>query len=393
MISKEIIIIACETSGDIIGSRIISRCNKINSSIIFKGIGGVHMRSQGLISLWNIKYLNIFGYIDAIKKMPLLFYIYRNILNTLTRNPPRLFIGIDAPDFNLRLSYELKKIGVPTIHFAGPSIWGWRYKNIKKISKSISHMFILFPFELEIYKYLGISVTYIGHPLSKEVNNKNKIKLKLDIKNKNIVISILPGSRYSEIKKISPVFLQAAQKLVSLEPSITCVISITNIKNKFIFENILSKYPVPGLICVYKKVNRFSKNLSKPISWFAIENSSIVILKSGTSSLESTLFNKPMVISYHLSNFMIRLVEIKSKQLRPYIPWIGLPNILYHKFLSPEILQNKLRSNILADSIWNVITNKKRLFIIKNKFCRIHNSILRNTSFLSINKIIKIAKL
>ncbi|MBJ7263324.1 MAG: lipid-A-disaccharide synthase [Burkholderiaceae bacterium] len=393
--TRQIAMVAGEPSGDLLAGRIIAGCRARESDAVFTGIGGTHMQAQGLESSQDMNALTVFGYVDALKRIPTLLSIYRQTRDRLLRDRPEVFVGIDAPDFNLRLERVLRQSGVPTVHFVGPSIWAWRYDRIHKIRESVSHMLVLFPFEEEIYRKEGVPVTYVGHPLAGAIAlepDRAAARRRLDLDPDARVLAILPGSRSSEIRILAPMFLQAAQKLVARDPKLVCIVPMVNAERRAQFEGILAKYPVPGLRCIASdSVRPGPSGPSSPVAWTVMEASSAVLVASGTATLEAALFKRPMVISYILSPLMRRIMAWKSGQNRPYLPWIGLPNVLARDFVVPEILQDDVTPDALTEATWRALTDDAHREDVERRFTEIHHALLRDTPALAAQVIMEVA--
>ena len=387
--------VAGEPSGDLLAGRIISGCRHRNPDITCSGIGGPHMQSQGFETFHDMNALSVFGYVDAIKRLPSLLGVYADMKKRYAQNAPDVFVGIDAPDFNLRLERHLKQRGVPTVHFVGPSIWAWRYERIHTIRESVSHMLVLFPFEEEIYQKEGVPVTYVGHPLAGAIPmtpDRTAARGRLGIDPDVRVLAILPGSRSSEIRLLAPVFLQAAQLLVQRDPKLQCVVPMVNAERRAEFEAILKKYPVPGLRCIASDtVHPPVARTVAPVAWTVMEAATAVLVASGTATLETALHKRPMVISYVLSPWMRRIMSWKSGQKRPYLPWIGLPNVLLRDAVVPEILQDDVNPRALADATWRALTDEPYQREIEARFTALHQSLLRDTPALAAQAIMEVA--
>lgn len=387
--------VAGEPSGDLLAGRIISGCRQRSPDILCSGIGGPHMQAQGFETFHNMNALSVFGYVDALKRLPSLLGIYRNMKQRYAQTPPDVFVGIDAPDFNLRLERNLRERGVPTVHFVGPSIWAWRYDRIKTIRESVSHMLVLFPFEEEIYQKEDVPVTYVGHPLAGAIPmtpDRRAARQRLDIDPDARVLAILPGSRTSEIRVLAPVFLQAAQRLVQRDPSLQCIVPMVNAERRAEFEAILEAYPVPGLRCIASDTVRPpADRTASPVAWTAMEAATAVLVASGTATLETALFKRPMVISYILTPWMRRIMSWKSGQQRPYLPWIGLPNVLLRDFAVPEILQDDVNPASLAEATHKALHDDHYQREIEARFTALHQSLLRDTPALAAQAIMEVA--
>lgn len=393
--TRTIGMVAGEPSGDLLAGRIIKGCRQRDQDIVCSGIGGPHMQSQGFETFHDMNALSVFGYVDALKRLPSLLGVYRDMKQRYIQRPPDVFVGIDAPDFNLRLERQLRQKGVPTVHFVGPSIWAWRYERIHTIRESVSHMLVLFPFEEEIYRKEGVPVTYVGHPLAGAIPmtpDRDAARARLGIDPYARVLAILPGSRSSEIRLLAPVFLQAAQKLVARDPGLQCVVPMVNAERRAEFEAILQKYPVAGLRCIASDtVQPPADRTVAPVAWTVMEAATAVLVASGTATLETALHKRPMVISYVLSPWMRRIMAWKSGQQRPYLPWIGLPNVLLRDMVVPEILQDDVNPDSLAEATWKALSDESYQREIEARFTQLHQSLLRDTPALAAQAIMEVA--
>jgi len=385
--------VAGEPSGDLLAGRIIAGLRHGAPDATFQGIGGPHMQDQGLDTWHPMHALTVFGYVDALKRLPGLLSTYRNVRERWLAQPPAVFVGIDAPDFNLRLERQLRQAGTPTVHFVGPSIWAWRYERIHKIRESVSHMLVLFPFEEEIYRKERVPVTYVGHPLAGAIPmqpDRAAARRRLGIDAQARVLAILPGSRGSEIRLMGPRFLQAAQGLLRRDPALQCIVPMVNAQRRAEFEALLAQYPVPNLRCVMAETPVQGES-AQPIAWSAMEASNAVLVTSGTATLETALYKRPMVISYVLSPLMRRIMAWKSGQQRPYLPWVGLPNVLLRDFAVPELLQDDATPQALEAATWTALTDDAQAARIEARFTALHQELLRDTPALAAQAILEVA--
>ena len=303
--SLSLSVVAGEPSGDLIASRVIRGLRQRDPQLSVSGIGGPEMEHEGTKILYPMDDLSVFGYVDALKNLPRLIHTHLRFRASVLKQRPDVFLGVDAPDFNLRLESHLRKRGIPTVHFVGPSIWAWRYERIHKIREAVSHMLVLFPFEEEIYRKEGIPVTYVGHPLAAQIpENPDKIaaRRRLGIETEGRILAILPGSRASEIAQLAPRFLQAAAQLQKDDPSLRFIVPLVNAAREAQFNAILSEHPLPNLQCFRNRV------ADHPIAWDIMEACDAALVASGTATLETALFKRPMVISYVLTPLMRRLM-------------------------------------------------------------------------------------
>ena len=387
--------VAGEPSGDLLAGRIIGGLHAQAPDVHCAGIGGPQMLARGFDAWHPMHALTVFGYVDALKRIPSLLSIYGNVKKRWLAEPPSVFVGIDAPDFNLRLEQQLREAGTPTVHFVGPSIWAWRYERIHKIRASVSHMLVLFPFEEEIYRKEGIPVTYVGHPLAGAIPmepDRAEARRRLGLDANATILAILPGSRSSEIRLLAPRFLEAARLLQARDPALQCVVPMVNAQRRAEFEAILAQHPVKNLrVVTADDLADGQGGGGAPVAWSVMEASTAVLVASGTATLETALYKRPMVISYVLSPWMRRIMAWKSGQQRPYLPWVGLPNVLLRDFAVPEVLQDDATPQALADATWTALTDDANRNRVEARFTAMHQELLRDTPTLAAQAILEVA--
>lgn len=379
--TRRIGLVAGEPSGDLIAARVLQGLNDLqHQHVVAEGVGGPELTKVGMHVWHDMHTLSVFGYVDALKRLPKLWSIYKDLCKRWQDNPPDLFLGVDAPDFNLRLEKRLKQQGVPTVHFVSPSIWAWRYERIHTIKSSVDLMLAVFPFEQAIYEKEGIPVKYVGHPLADvipmqpdQASARGQLGIALDAE----VLAILPGSRASEIKWMAPIFLQTAQKLLRDNPNLICIVPMVNAERHHEFIQFLTQHPVPGLR-VLSQSDRLT-NDTNPLSWSVLQACDRALVASGTATLEAALFKRPMVISYVLSPWMRRLMAWKSGQSKPYLPWVGLPNVLANQTLVPELLQDDATPQALYKAMQDLVNDPARCQYIVEQFEQMHLSLRCDT--------------
>lgn len=360
-------IVAGEASGDLLGSHLIHALKQKRPDLEFIGIAGPKMMGEGAQSLFPIERLSVRGYLEVIKHLWGLLKLRRQLLNHFLSNPPDLFIGIDAPDFNFWLEKKLKQKGIKTIHYVSPSIWAWRKNRIKKIKKSVTQVLALFPFEAPLYQAENIPVSYVGHPLADmlpltpDVAGAREI-LKLD--SSALVVAMLPGSRQSEVQQHADLFVQTAKRIYAEQPHAIFLVPLITRETRRIFELAIFNEPEPLPI-----------QLLFGHAHDAMEAADVVIVASGTATLEAALLKKPMVITYRMSKLSWQL--LKRMRLQPYV---GLPNILANKFVVPELLQDDATPEKLAEAALAMVGDKNRLEEIEKEFTAIHHSLRQNTA-------------
>lgn len=379
--TRRIGLVAGEPSGDLIAARVLQGLNaRPHENFCAEGIGGPELARQKMNIWHDMHALSVFGYVDALKSLPKLWSIFNDLCRRWKNNPPDLFLGVDAPDFNLRLEKRLKKQGVPTVHFVSPSIWAWRYERIHTIKASVDLMLTVFPFEQAIYEKEGIPVKYVGHPLADVIPmqpDQATARAQLSIDEQAEVLAILPGSRASEIKWMAPLFLQTAQRLVQQNPNLICLVPMVNAQRYQEFMAILAKYPVPGMQVLRQTESGVQH--ANPLSWLALQACDRALVTSGTATLEAALFKRPMVISYVLSPWMRRLMAWKSGQAKPYLPWVGLPNVLANESLVPELLQDDATPEALFHAMNALAQDPARCQHIVERFITMHKTLRCDT--------------
>lgn len=368
-------IVTGEASGDLLGSHLIQALKKKRTDIEFVGIAGPKMMSEGAQSLFSMERLSVRGYIEVIKHLFGLLRLRRQLLKHFLSNRLDLFIGIDAPDFNFWLERKLKKNGIKTIHYVSPSVWAWRKNRIKKIKNAVSHMLALFPFEPALYHGAGIPVTYVGHPLADILPmepDTSAARDGLKLKSSALVVAMLPGSRQSEVQQHAELFVKTAKLIYAEYPNAIFLVPLITRETRQIFELAI-----------------FHENESLPIQILfghahdAMEASDVVIVASGTATLEAALLKKPMVITYRMSKVSWQI--LKRMRLQPYV---GLPNILAEKFIVPELLQDDSTPEKLAEATIKLISDTTYISEIKAEFTKIHFSLKQNSAEKAANVIL-----
>ena len=372
-------LVAGEPSGDLIASSVVRGLRSHFSALKVQGIGGPNLQAEGM-ELWHpMNALSVFGYVDALKSLPRLLRIYGDVSQRWLETPPDVFIGVDAPDFNLRLEEKLHKKGIPTVHFVSPSIWAWRYERIHQIRRAVSRMLVLLPFEQAIYEKEGIPVSYVGHPMADAIElqpDRLAARAALGIDSDAPTVALMPGSRSSEVRLMAPRFLEAAQKLHAREPNMVFLVPMVNAARHQEFIKHFSARPVPNL-----RILTAGNTVSdRPLSWQVLAACDMAMVTSGTATLEAALFKRPMVISYVLSPWMRRIMAWKSGQDRPSLPWVGLPNVLAQSFIVPELLQDDAQPERLAETFWELWCDRDRRLAIEARFSLIHETLRCGTA-------------
>jgi len=337
--------VAGEASGDFLGAHLIRALRERVPQAVFVGIGGPKMEAAGLESWYPMERLAVWGYVEVLRHLPGLLLMRRRLAARLLAARPRLFIGVDAPDFNLSLERRLKRNGIPTVHYVSPSLWAWRGGRMKGIAASVDKMLVLFPFEETLYRSAGVPVAFVGHPLADatadtDLTEATREQLRLPAGRKTIVL--LPGSRQSELRYMAPTFLKTAKLIAARQSAVHFLVPLASRETRSIFEEAI--YAAGATDLPMTVLFGHARD--------AIAAADVVLVASGTAALEAALARKPMVITYKMSGLTFRLM----KRMR-YLPWVGLPNIIAGAFVVPEILQDDATPENLAQAVLNSLND------------------------------------
>jgi lipid-A-disaccharide synthase len=365
---KTIALVAGEASGDLLGSHLIAAIRQYSPNVRFVGIGGPRMKSAGMEVWFPMEKLAVRGYVEVLKHYREIVGIRKALRRRLLDAPPDLFIGVDAPDFNLDLELALKQRGIPTVHYVSPSIWAWRGERIHKIKRAVSHMLALFPFEGPLYDREDIPCTYVGHPLADmlpaipdRLAMREQMRLPLDA----TIIALLPGSRQSEVQHLADTFIATAKLIAAKIPNVRFLVPLVTRETRQIFEQALWRGEAAGLPLTMLFGHAHD----------AMTAADGILIASGTATLEAALLKRPMVITYKVP----RLTYWLSKR-KAYQPWIGLPNILAKRFIVPEILQDDATPEHLAQALLNLMGNKQALEGLEIEFGQMHDLLRQDTA-------------
>jgi len=362
-----IAIVAGEASGDLIGSHLIRALKKQRPDIEFIGIAGPKMVAEGAVSLFPMECLAVNGFFEVLPHLFDILRIRRRLLRHFLQNPPDLFIGIDAPDFNLGLERKLKRRGILTMHYVSPSIWAWRRGRISKIRRAVSHMLTLFPFEAELYEKAGIPVTYVGHPLADVFPmepDRQAARNELKINGDGLVVALLPGSRQSELQYMADLFVKTAQYIMQQVPDVHFRVPLMTRETRRRFEEAIYR----------NQAQELSMTLLFGHASMAMAAADGVVVASGTATLEAALLKRPMVIAYRMSPLSWQILRHMN-----YLPYVGLPNILAGKLVVPEFLQGEATPEHLAEALLKLVYDKSAVEQIEREFSDMHQVLRQNT--------------
>jgi lipid-A-disaccharide synthase len=376
--------VAGEPSGDLLAAPVLSALHQIPATAELEvyGIGGPLMQAEGLRSDWSMETLSVRGYVEAIRQLPAILKLRRELIAFLLgEGRPNVYLGVDAPDFNLGVELALRQAGIATLHFVSPSIWAWRAKRIHKIKQAVERVLCLFPFEIAIYERAGIAATYVGHPLASEIPlepNPDQARAALgrllgfsgDALD-GILIAVLPGSRSSEIELIAPTFFETMRVIAERLPGqqLHFVIPVATPRLRLPLEllqkDLMERHPEIRI------------HLVDGAADLVLEAADTVLIASGTATLQAALWKKPMVISYKVPWLTAQIMKRQG-----YLPYVGLPNILCGEFVVPELLQDDATPKRLADAVLDWLNHPVKVSQLKTRFVELHETLRRPTGLL-----------
>jgi lipid-A-disaccharide synthase len=360
-------ILAGEASGDLLGAKLIQALRERCPHLQVEGIGGPAMIAAGCDSLFDIERLAVMGFIEPLFRLPDLITLRRDLYRHFTTNRPDIFIGIDAPDFNIGLELKLRRAGIPIVHYVSPSVWAWRQNRVHKIAKAVDLMLTLLPFEAKFYEQHNVPVRYVGHPLADQIPlqpDKIAARRALCIDENATYVAILPGSRRQEIRYMAEPFLLAAQCAASERPNLRFLTAHVNEQRYQEFYECYKKY-TPDLPL------QFFTRRSQDVMAAA----DVVVVTSGTATLETMLYKKPMVIAYRMSRLTYQLAKFLVKT-----PFAGLPNLLANQLLVPELIQDAVKPEIISQHILDYLDHPEKVQSLQNKFTEIHKDLCADSA-------------
>lgn len=369
--------VAGETSGDLLAGLMMQGIRAQWPDAYLYGIGGPRMQSQGFNALWPSDKLAVRGYVEVLRHYKEIVGIRKQLKSQLLDHPPQVFVGVDAPDFNLDLERDLKQAGIPTVHFVCPSIWAWRAERIEKIKQSVDHVLCIFPFETDLLHAHGIAATYVGHPLAQAIpmhvdTLKARQELKLDPDRP--VVALLPGSRESEITYLAERFFQTAKLLSQQQANLQFVLPAMPAMKARIEH-------------IRDQVGASQVQILNGQSHAALAACDVTLIASGTATLEAALFKKPMVIAYNMNWLSWQMMKRKKLQ-----PWVGLPNILAQEFCVPELLQDQATPSNMSMAVLEWLRSPEKAQALVSRFENMHASLLRDTPTLAAHAIQTLVK-
>ena len=375
-----IAIVAGEASGDLLGSHLVAALQARLPQVEFFGIAGPKMMSCGVKSLFPMEKLSIMGFHEVVKNLFSLLALRRDLKRRLIAWQPHIYIGVDAPDFNFNIERTLRKRGITTVHFASPSIWAWRGGRIHKIKRAVDHMLVLFPFEKAIYDRAGIAATFVGHPLADTIPvecNPNAARDRLKLSHDATIVTLLPGSRRSELDMHADLFVQTAQRLHEQLPQVKFLAPLATKQTRNLFEAAIYRNQAQDL--PIKILFGHAQD--------AMAAANCVLVKSGTATLEAALLKRPMVITYRIPKLTYRLVRNRF-----YLPYFGMPNVLAERFIVPEFMQDQATPENLAQAVCAWLEDTAGRENLTEEFTRMHLALRQNTAQRASEAVIELLK-
>jgi len=378
---RQVALVAGETSGDLLAGLLLDGLQARWPDLHSSGIGGPQMAKRGFEAWWPHDKLSVHGFgWEVLRRYREIVGIRRQLKQRLLRHQPDIFIGVDAPDFNLDLEAALKAQGIKTVHFVCPSVWAWRPERLEKIKRSVDHVLCIFPFEPALLAQHGIAATYVGHPLANVIPmqpDRAAARTALGLDAADRVVAILPGSRASEVKHLAYMFFQAAALMQRALPAIKFIVPAVPLLKS----HILTAAAASGLGDAVRVLDGQSHT--------ALAACDVTLIASGTATLEAALFKRPMVIAYRMGALSWHIMSAKRLQ-----PWVGLPNILSGEFVVPELLQDAASPAALAHEVlqWLAAIDAEpdKIRALEQRFTALHTELQRDTPGLAAHAIAQI---
>lgn len=335
-------LVAGEASGDILGAGLMQALRAQHPDVRFIGVGGTRMEAQGLKSYFPLERLAVMGLVEVLGRLPELLARRKRLLETLVEARPDVFIGIDAPDFNLDLALKLRRRGIKTVHYVSPSVWAWRQKRVLKIRDACDLMLTLFPFEAKFYDAHQVAVRFVGHPLADTIPleaDRSAARAALNLPQDGLIVALMPGSRGGEVGRLGELFLSAADRLRAMRPGIRFVVPCASPERRAQLEQLLVGRDLP-------------LTLLDGHSHEALAACNAVLIASGTATLEALLYKRPMVVAYSVAPLTFRILKRLVKS-----PYVALPNLLAQRLLVPELLQDAATPEAMAQLLSPLLDN------------------------------------
>jgi lipid-A-disaccharide synthase len=375
--------VAGEKSGDMIAATVLAAIRHLRPKVSTYGVGGSAMQEQGFNALESSDALAVRGYVEVLSSYPRLARLRSRLTKQFVQDPPDLFVGVDAPDFNLELERRVRAKGVRTAHFISPSVWAWRGERIEKIREAAGHVLVLFPFEQDLYRKARVASTFVGHPLADMIEpglTMAPARQRLGVDQQRMVFCVMPGSRLSEITYNGVCFLKTILQLHKLRHNSIFLVPAANAVIKERLERL-----VQGVIGKENK-SRVDLRIVDGQSHDCIQASNGVVVASGTATLEVALFGKPMVIAYRMNALSYSIMKPMA-----YLPYIGLPNILCGEFIVPEYVQGNAKPEVMAESLLRQVDDNAHLQRLQERFGQLHMELRKQCGLRAAEVLLELA--
>ncbi|MBQ0213743.1 lipid-A-disaccharide synthase [Proteus vulgaris] len=372
-------LVAGETSGDILGAGLIRALKQMHPNVRFVGVAGPLMQAEGCEAWYEMEELAVMGIVEVLERLPRLLKIRKDLTQRFSALKPDVFVGIDAPDFNITLEGRLKQKGIKTIHYVSPSVWAWRQKRVFKIGKATDLVLAFLPFEKAFYDKYQVPCRFIGHTMADAIAlnpDKKAARKHLGIPENVSCLALLPGSRHAEVEMLSADFIKTAQLLKQQIPTLHIVVPLVNTKRRIQFEQIHQDI-APEL----------DIQLLDGQAREAMTASDATLLASGTAALECMLTKCPMVVGYRMKPFTFWLAKKLVKT-----PYVSLPNLLAGREIIKELLQEECEPRALAEQLLPLLTDEERVHQLKEVFLQLHSAIRCNADEQAANAVLELAE-
>jgi lipid-A-disaccharide synthase len=375
-----IAIVAGEASGDNLAAGLITAIRERVPDAQFEGVAGPRMKEAGCAELFPMKELAVMGLVEVIRHLPRLLSIRRQLLRHFLANPPDVFVGVDAPDFNIGLEHSLRQAGIHTLHYVSPSVWAWRKKRVRKIARSVDCMLTLFPFEERFYAEQNVPARCVGHPMADLIADdvdRAQARRHIELEHNGPVVALLPGSRVGEIRRMAGDFLEAAAWCYQRRDDIHFVVPLASYECRLAFDEVLSTIDTKLPLSLLN-----GKGLE------AMASANAVMLASGTASLECMLLKRPMVVAYRLSPATYRIARLMVKT-----KYFSLPNLLADRPLVKELIQDEVTPAAIGREILAMLEDPQRTENLAEIFGAIHRGLRRDANRAAAGAVLELARL
>ena len=363
-----IAMVAGEASGDALGAHLIEALSAALPSARFQGIGGPKMQAAGFQTWYPAETLAVGGYVEVLRHLPEIMRVRRELLRRLIADPPDLFIGVDAPDFNLGVEERLRARGIRTAQYVAPQVWAWRSHRVHQLRRAVDRVLCLFPFEASVLEEAAVPVSFVGHPLADqipEVPDRQAAREQFRLSSAHTVVALLPGSRVREVETMGEMFIRSAQLIQRQVRNVHFLVPLLSRPTRALFEQTLYRLEAQDL----------PLTILFGHAHMAMTAADSVLLASGTATLEAALLKRPMVVTYRLAPMTYALIKRRGYRL----PYVALPNILAGRFIVPEILQDDATPENLAQAVVNQLGDKVVRQRQERAFLDLHRALRQNT--------------